>query len=219
MIYYAQEARDQDITIHTIDVGDDTDVTLMQAIADLTGGTYIHARSVTDLDDALEELVIHAHHVSVEAIYYRPASVSTWTLHPYATTYIDVSYRTATGTGITALSQWTLGPSAPFHQIVLEAVPNTLPPDGTSTAALTATITNIYNQPVQNGTVVTFTTSLGSISPVTDTTTNGIVTGLFTTSLQPGTAIISVMAESQTKSIAIQIGRGLYLPLVLRNHP
>ncbi len=49
-LYYSQLARDADITIFTISLGDDTNTQLMQAIAQTTGGAYYHAPNSSDLD-------------------------------------------------------------------------------------------------------------------------------------------------------------------------
>jgi adhesin/invasin len=47
------------------------------------------------------------------------------------------------------------------------------------------------NNPVANGTVVTFTTSLGTINPLITTTTNGIALATLTPGTRTGTAVVT----------------------------
>ena len=62
-----------------------------------------------------------------------------------------------------------------------------LPVNGT--AQITASVLETGGWPVQNGTVVTFTTSLGSVTPAEATTTDGKVTVIFNAGSVSGTAV------------------------------
>jgi adhesin/invasin len=80
---------------------------------------------------------------------------------------------TATVGSLSATSQVTFTPGPPTN-LSLAAAPSTLPVDNLS--ALTATVADQFGNPVANGTVVSFTTNLGSVSPITRVTTNGVAT-------------------------------------------
>jgi hypothetical protein len=66
---------------------------------------------------------------------------------------------------------FTPGPPA---NLALVAAPSTLPVG--SLSALTATVTDQFGNPVAISVVVSFTTNLGSASPITRVTTNGVAT-------------------------------------------
>jgi adhesin/invasin len=85
----------------------------------------------------------------------------------------------------------TFNPSSPYAMTLL-ANPDTLAVGGTS--ILTATVIDQFNNPVANGTSVTFATSRGTVgSP--RTTTNGIATSTITSTLA-GTAYITATSGS-----------------------
>jgi hypothetical protein len=88
---------------------------------------------------------------------------------------------------------FTPGPPA---NLSLIAAPSTLPVGNLS--ALTATVTDQFGNPVVNGTAVSFTTNLGSASPVTRVTTNGVATATLSSTL-PGTAVVTATVGSLTQ--------------------
>src|SRR6185295_18340240 len=61
--------------------------------------------------------------------------------------------------------------------VTLTAPTRSLPTGGTT--QLTATVIESAGTPVQNGTTVHFTTSLGNVSPADAQTTNGVATATF----------------------------------------
>jgi large repetitive protein len=63
-------------------------------------------------------------------------------------------------------------------------------------AQITASVLESGGWPVQNGTVVTFTASLGSVTPAEATTTDGKVTVSFNAGSQSGTAVINAFSGS-----------------------
>ncbi len=223
VIYYANEARDNGIVIDTISLGYAADLEIMPEVADITGGTHRWAPNPAALDAIFDEISASLRSgrpsVAVEAIYHRASPSDSWMQHPLALTEGNTATRTITGTHITALSQWTLGPAGPFapDTIALEAVPTALPADGASTAVITATVSDVYGQAVQDSTVITFATSLGAVAPITGATSGGIVTATLTSSLSPGRAIVMATAGDRTATTMVCIGHCYYLPLIWRD--
>jgi adhesin/invasin len=81
-----------------------------------------------------------------------------------------------------------------------------LPVNGT--AQVTASVLETGGWPVQNGTVVTFTTSLGTITPAEATTTDGKVTVTFNAGSVSGTAVINAFSGSSSTSGGTTTGTG-----------
>jgi protocatechuate 3,4-dioxygenase beta subunit/5-hydroxyisourate hydrolase-like protein (transthyretin family) len=87
-------------------------------------------------------------------------------------------------------------------QVVAE--PAALLGDGTSTARVTATVTDVLGQPVPDGTPVQFAASLGVIE-ATATTAGGQATVTYTAAQATGTATITATAGAATGSIEITL--------------
>lgn len=81
-----------------------------------------------------------------------------------------------------------------------------LPINGT--AEITASVLESGGNPVQNGTVITFTTSLGTVTPVEVGTTNGKATVTFNAGSQSGTALINAFSGSSGTSASATTGTG-----------
>ncbi|MCF8130484.1 MAG: Ig-like domain-containing protein [Deltaproteobacteria bacterium] len=99
--------------------------------------------------------------------------------------------------------------------MTLTASPITIPPDNTSTSAITATIKDTAGQPVPKGTSVTFTTNLGTFENDSDTFTvpTPNETGAVTVSLKSDkegpayvTASATIGTNTVTQSVYISIG-------------
>ena len=73
---------------------------------------------------------------------------------------------------------------------------------------VTATVIESAGTPVQNGTVVVFTTTLGSIDPVEARTNSGSVTVKFNSGVQSGTAEIRASSGGNTVKDALKISVG-----------
>ena len=113
--------------------------------------------------------------------------------------------RIITGTArVTAISDpatgwvdvvFTVGP--PFY-INVVADPTSIGLNG-QTSNIHATVKDIGGNSVADGTVVTFTTSLGALSSntITETTTNGVATAVLTSGTTAGTAVIIATADSK----------------------
>ena len=140
-----------------------------------------------------------------------------------AGTTVGTAVITATADGRSATATVRLIPGAPYT-VALTVHPTTLVADGSSTAALTATVTDRWGNPVANGTPVTFTLApaLGTIAPNPASTTGGIALATFTAGTVTGTATITATADGRSATATITLvpipTHYVYLPLVMRNH-
>ncbi len=130
---------------------------------------------------------------------------------------------TATVNSLVATTTLTFTAGPPYT-VTLVANPTTLVANGTSTAALTATVTDQWGNPVANGTPVDFSLApaLGTIAPDPATTSGGIAQAIFTAGTVTGTVILTATAGSAVATATITLvptpTHYIYLPLVLRNH-
>ncbi len=124
---------------------------------------------------------------------------------------------TADAASDTASVTFEVGPP---YTVTLEAYPVSIPVAG-ATSALTATVVDLYSNHVANGTVVTFTTSLGDLGgdPVVRTTTDGIATAVLTSETTAGTAFITATADSKFDTVAVEITPLLPYTLTLEAYP
>jgi hypothetical protein len=130
-------------------------------------------------------------------------------------TVAGVATVTATVNSLSATAQVTFTPGAPFT-LTLTAVPSTLPVG--SSSALTATATDQYGNAVADGTVVSFTTSLGSVSPVTATTVGGVVTATLNSTVA-GVAIVTATVNSLSATALVTFTPGAPFTLTLTATP
>jgi uncharacterized repeat protein (TIGR01451 family) len=84
----------------------------------------------------------------------------------------------------------------PAANVVLIAVPATLPADGVSVSTLQATVTDANGNPVADGTPVTFVTTLGTLNPPSPTSANtvGGVATVTISSTDAGQATVTATA-------------------------
>lgn len=102
-------------------------------------------------------------------------------------------------------------------KLALFAADDSVPLNGSTT--ITATLLEAAGTPVQNGTVITFTTTLGSIEPREARTSNGSATVRFLAGNQSGTAVINAFSggsgtsgtTSSTTSTPGSTGNGLQI--------
>ena len=108
--------------------------------------------------------------------------------------------------GISDLSSTDVICGRPYT-LTLVAHPTTLTVGETS--SLTATVKDYYDNNVADGTVVTFTTSLGAVGSqsVTKTTTSGVATATLT-SQEAGTASVTAMADSKYDTAYVTFNPG-----------
>jgi adhesin/invasin len=111
---------------------------------------------------------------------------------------------TATVGSLNATAQVTFTPGPPAN-LSLVAAPSTLPVG--SLSALTATVTDQFGNLVATSVTVSFTTNLGSASPVTRVTTNGVATATLSSTL-PGTAIVTATVGSLSATALVTFTPG-----------
>jgi adhesin/invasin len=122
---------------------------------------------------------------------------------------------TATVGSLNATAQVTFTPGAPFS-VTLVAVPSTLPVGSLST--LTATVTDQFGNAVANGTVVSFTTSLGALSNGTAATIGGVATATLSSTL-PGVATVTATVGSLSATRLVTFTTGPAAQLLLTATP
>ena len=117
-------------------------------------------------------------------------------------------------------TQWVslIVPDEPYS-ITAEAVPDSLPADGVSTALIAATVQDQYDNPVADGTSVAFTTTLGVITPTLTAMSQGVVTATFTAGTVVGTALITATADSRVGSAQVALLPGPPSALALTAYP
>ena len=111
---------------------------------------------------------------------------------------------------------FTIGP--PYY-INVTANPTSIGLNG-QTSDIQATVKDVGFNNVADGTVVTFTTSLGSLGSdtITRTTTSGVATAVLTSGTTAGTAVITATADSKYDVTTVIIyAFQIYLPVVLKS--
>ena len=76
--------------------------------------------------------------------------------------------------------------------------------DGITTSDITAIVGDANNNPVPDGTEVTFVTSLGLISPGTATTGQGVAQATLRSATAPGTATVTVTVGNLTQQVQVE---------------
>src|SRR5690606_19426700 len=88
------------------------------------------------------------------------------------------------------------------------------------TANVTASVTEAAGTPVQNGTVVTFTSSFGVIEPVEARTEGGKATVRFVASQQSGVATIGAFSgATQAEALEVRVGGAATERVIVRADP
>ncbi len=109
---------------------------------------------------------------------------------------------------------WTVDVSVPLT-LTISADPASIVANGVSTSTITATVMSVDGPVV--GEVVTFTTDLGEVSPITVTTgLSGTATTVLTAGCQAGTATVTVELPGYSASVEVEFiaGARFYLPLI-----
>lgn len=108
---------------------------------------------------------------------------------------------------------------APTSSTITLTVSTTVVPVN-GTAEISASVTESAGTPVQNGTVVTFTSSFGAIEPTEARTQGGKATVRFVAGAQSGTARIGAFSgASRAEEREIQVGGAAAASVVLRADP
>ncbi len=100
--------------------------------------------------------------------------------------------------------------------VTVVASPITIPIGG-YTSTITATVVDQWENRVDPVTVV-FTTSLGTISPLTGTTSNGEALTTLTSGSTPGTATVTATASSKVGNASVTFVTRIFLPLVMKSY-
>jgi len=90
-------------------------------------------------------------------------------------------------------------------------------PIGGYTSTIEATVVDEYENPVDPVTV-TFTTSLGAILPLTDTTSNGEAFTTLTSGSTRGTATVTATAYLKAGNTSVTFVIRIFLPLVMKSY-
>ena len=137
-----------------------------------------------------------------------------------ATTTTGTSVVTATAGSAQGTTNVTFAPGPPVT-LTLTANPTSIEADGVSTSTLTATVVDAHGNAVADGTVVTFTTSAGSLpgSPYTTTTTNGQATAVLTAGTTAQTATITATAGNAQGTTTVTFRPGSAVTFELSGYP
>lgn len=103
------------------------------------------------------------------------------------------------------------------HTILVEAFPTAIPVTGT--AQITATVLDVLGHPVRDGTAVTFTTSLGTLTPTVTATVAGIAGSTLYGEGLSGLATILARSGSAAGTATVRIGSGSSFTLTLVADP
>lgn len=87
-------------------------------------------------------------------------------------------------------------------KITLAADNTSVPADGKTAITITATVMDKFNNPVLDGTVVNFTTTLGTLSQTSVKTTNGVAVTKITSTAE-GTATVTASSNGVTSQISV----------------
>lgn len=108
---------------------------------------------------------------------------------------------------------------APTSSTITLTVSTTVVPVN-GTAGVSASVTEAAGTPVQNGTVVTFTSSFGVIEPIEARTEGGKATVRFVASQQSGTAIIGAFSgAARAETLEIRVGGAATTRVIVRADP
>jgi hypothetical protein len=111
-----------------------------------------------------------------------------------------------TGTVITLLASSETAPLNSSIDIIATAIENGQASSGGGTTAAAPTTRTGAGTPVQNGTVITFTTTIGRIEPSDARTHNGQVTVKLITSGQSGTATVTAYSGGASTNVQVRVG-------------
>ncbi len=134
-----------------------------------------------------------------------------------STTQAGVAHVLATYGGLAASTVVTFTPDAPYT-VTVSASPQVITP--TRPSMVEAIVTDRYRNAVAEGTPITFTWTLGVLSPGTTGTVGGQALATFTSATE-GTAIITATASSGVQDVVTIMVKSdtfyVYLPLVIRS--
>ncbi len=139
-----------------------------------------------------------------------------------AEVFLQAANQVVTAT-VTVTSGQALGQvQVPFvstapHTVLVEAFPTAIPVTGT--AQITATVLDVLGHPVRDGTAVTFTTSLGTLTPTVAATTAGIARSTLHGDGLSGLATVLARSGDAADTATVRIGSGSSFTLTLEAAP
>lgn len=123
-----------------------------------------------------------------------------------------------TGTTITVLPATDTVSLNSQVQIIAVAIQNGVASSSGSGSGVTTT-TSTGGEPVQNGTVISFTTSIGTIQPQEARTHDGQVSVTLTTGSQSGTATITAYSGGASTSVQLAVGTAAVNNIIVSSSP
>lgn len=103
--------------------------------------------------------------------------------------------------------------------LTVTAQPAVLVADGTSTSTLTARLVDAFGNPTP-GQLISFTTSLGQVTPVTATTTaSGVVTATLHATTTTGTAVVTAYSGVSAQTTTVNLIAGAPFTMTLAAQP
>jgi hypothetical protein len=129
---------------------------------------------------------------------------------------------TATVGTIWATTDVTFTTPYPPQNVVVTAYPLQIPADGVSTSTITATVTEIYGNPVADDNIANFFVTPGAmIAPASAPTVGGIVTATLTAGTTPTAVTVRVIVGSRLGEANVVLYLAprykLYLPVLRKN--
>lgn len=136
--------------------------------------------------------------------------------------FLRAANRVVTATVIAVSGQASGQVQVPFvsmdpHTVLVEALPAAIPVTGT--AQITATVLDVLGHPVRDGTAVTFTTSLGAVTPTVAATAAGIAHSTLHGEGLSGLATILARSGNAAGTATVRIGSGSSFTLTLQADP
>ncbi len=96
----------------------------------------------------------------------------------------------------------------PAASLGLTASPSSIPADGESESSIVAVVADAFGNPVADGTLVAFGTSMGSMSPASVPTQGGQAQSVLTSGTQAGIALVSATAGGASGSVEVAFEAG-----------
>lgn len=147
---------------------------------------------------------------------------TTTTAQGAAEVFLRAASQVVTATVTVTSGQATGQVRVPFvstapHTVLVEAYPTAIPVTGT--AQITATVLDVLGHPVRDGTAVTFTTSLGALTPTVAATAAGIARSTLHGEGLSGLATVLARSGTAAGTATVRIGSGSSFTLTLTAAP
>jgi uncharacterized repeat protein (TIGR01451 family) len=170
-IYYANQARDNNVIVYTVGLGDSADLALLAAVAERTGGMFYFTPRMSDLDRVLQEIADQVHTLAPGL------QVGQWATPTVVQPGKQLTFTLAvTNTGTVNL-----------HATITDTLPTHVTPTGFITwTPIITTPGGVWTQTVA---VTVGMDHVGPLTNVVEVTTQECVTSAHTLILRPGLEI------------------------------